>query len=124
MVEKYRFGDKLQELIDLLEKMTGDLMMNHMDDFKDTIPELSKLMEICFPAIIASYSDVRLKDVSSDARYWSDQLARIIDALNMDDKFAKIDVLYHETRANLITYHDMIQVTTLPDEMIEFENEA
>ncbi len=124
MGEKYRFADKLQELIDLLEKMTGQLMMNQMDDFKDTIPELSKLMEICFPAIISSYSNVQLKDVSEDARYWSDQLGRIIEALNMDDKFNRIDVLYHETRANLITYYDMIQSTTLPSEMIEVEEDA
>lgn len=119
MGQKYVFGEKLQELINLLEKMTSQLMMNQMDDFKDTIPELSKLMELCFPAIISSYSDVRLKDVSADARYWSDQLGRIIDTLNMDDKFARIDVLYHETRENLITYYNMIQKTTIPSEMIE-----
>ena len=119
MGETCRFGDVLQELIDLLEKMTGQLMMNQMDDFKDEITELSRLMEMSFPAIISSYADEKLKDVSADAGYWSEQLGRIIDTLNMDDKFARIDVLYQETRANLIGYYEMIKDLPLADQMIE-----
>ena len=129
MNQTFRFGDKLQELIDLLEKMTGQLMMNQMDDYKDTIPELSKLMEMCFPKIIISYSDPLLKDVSEDAVYWSDQLGRIIDTLKLDDKFARMDVLYQETRANLIAYNNMIKETEIaewtveePEDMPETEN--
>ena len=119
MAQTYRFGDVLQELIDLLEKMTGQLMMNQMDDFKDTIPELSRLMEMSFPTIIMSYSDETLKDVAEDATYWSEQLGRIIETLNMDDKFARIDVLYQETRTNLISFLDMIRNTKLADQTVE-----
>ena len=129
MNQTFRFGDKLHELIDLLEKMTGQLMMNQMDDYKDTIPELSKLMEMCFPKIIISYSDPLLKDVSEDAVYWSDQLGRIIETLKLDDKFARMDVLYQETRANLVAYYDMIKETEIagwtveePEDMPEAEN--
>lgn len=119
MGQKYIFGDKIQELIDLLEKMTGQLMMNQMDDFKDTIPELSALMELCFPAIVSSYADESMKQVSGDALYWSDQLGRIIDTLNMDDKFTRIDVLYQETRANLIAYYNMIKGSRIAMQEVE-----
>ncbi len=117
---KYIFGDKIQELIDLLEKMTGQLMMNQMDDFKDTIPELSMLMGLCFPTIVSSYADESMKQVSDDALYWSNQLGRIVETLNKDDKFAKIDVLYQETRANLIAYYNMIKGSRIA--MQELEN--
>ena len=103
------FGAKLQDLIDLLEAMTQALMLNAMDEYQDRIPLLSSLMEVCFPAIIMAYSDPLLKEVSEDATYWSDQLGRIIEALNNDDKFARIDVLYQETRANLIAFLEMIK---------------
>ncbi len=103
------FGEKLGDMIDLLEAMTQALMLNAMDEYQERIPLLSSLMEVCFPAIIMAYSDPMLKEVADDATYWSDQLGRIIEALNNDDKFAKIDVLYQETRANLVAFSEMIK---------------
>lgn len=113
MAETYKFIDKLTELTDLIETMTVELMSNKMDEFKDNIPKLSRLMEMCFPQIIVSYSDPLLSEVSGDAIYWSEQVGRIIEALNMDDKFIRIDVLYQETRTNLLSFMDMIKGTKL-----------
>ena len=112
------FGDKIKELIDLLEEMTGELMLNDMDGFQDHIAALSALLEICFPQIILSYSDPLLSEVAQDATYWSEQLGRLIDALNGKDKFVKIDVLYQETRANLIAYYEMIKDTPIASKTV------
>lgn len=115
MAEHYNFMDTLRELADLIELMTIQLMRNEMDDHKNNIPKLSRLMEMCFPQIIVSYSDPILSEVSGDAVYWSEQIGRIIEALNMDDKFIRIDVLYQETRTNLLAFMDMIKGTKLAD---------
>ena len=109
MEQNNLFGDKLQELIGLLEEMTGELMMNDMEAYQDHIPALSGLLENCFPQIILSYSDPLLADVAQDATYWSGRLGRIIDALNGQDEFGRIDVLYQETRSNLLAYYEMIK---------------
>lgn len=119
MAQQYNFMEMLTELTDLIELMTIQLMKNQMDDHKDNIPKLSRLMEMCFPQIIVSYSDPLLSEVSGDAVYWSEQIGRIIDALSMDDKFIRIDVLYQETRTNLLAFMDMIKGTPLADAMVE-----
>lgn len=119
MGQKYVFGDKVEELIDLLEDMTGQLMRNDMDGFEANIPELSVLLEICIPQIIITYSDPSLKELASDATYWSNQLGRIIEALNQKDKFVRMDVLYQETRTNLLGFNKMIKGTYLADVMVE-----
>ena len=115
MEKTNRFGDKLQELIELLEDMTGNMMLNAMDVYQEQIPDLSALLESCFPKIIISYSEPALSEVASDATYWSAQLGRLIEVLNKDDKFARVDVLYQETRTNLIAYLDMIKDTPIAD---------
>ncbi len=115
MEQTNRFGDKLQELADLLEEMTGYMMLNAMDDYQEKIPTLSALLETCFPKIIISYSEPALSEVASDATYWSEQLGRLVEVLNKDDKFARIDALYHESRTNLIAYLDMIKDTPIAD---------
>lgn len=109
MAGSYKFIDKLTELADVLELMTVELMKNDMEDYQKNVSVLSKLLEVCFPQIIVSYSDPLLKEVSGDAVYWSEQLGRIVESLNQNDKFNKIDVLYQETRTNLIAYIDMIK---------------
>ena len=119
MEQGKNFGEALQELINLLEEMTGNLMLNDMNAFQDQIPELSGLLETCFPRIIISYSDPLLAEVASDATYWSGQLGQIIEALNQNDKFVRIDTLYQETRANLIAYYDMIRDTPIAKQTLE-----
>ena len=113
------FGDTLQELIKLLENMTGQLMLNDMDRFQEQIPEMSGILETCFPTIIISYSDPLLAEVASDANYWSGQLGRIIESLNQNDKFVRIDTLYQETRTNLMAYYDMIKDTPIAKQVLE-----
>ncbi len=119
MGQKYVFGDKIQELIDLLEEMTVQLMRNDVDGFDANIPELSSLLEICIPQIIITYSDPSLKELASDATYWSEQLGRIIEALNQKDKFVRMDALYQETRTNLLGFNKMIKGTYLADVLVE-----
>ena len=113
MAETYIFIDKLTELTKLIETMTTELVSNQMDEFKDNIPKFTNLLEMCFPQIIISYSDPMLSEVASDAEYWSNQLGRIVEAMSLDDKFMRIDVLYQETHANLLAFIDMIKDTKL-----------
>lgn len=119
MADKYKFIDLLDELIELLETMTTHLMKNEMDKYEENISGLSRLLKMCFPQIIISYSDPALRSVAEDATYWSGQLGRIIETISADDKFAKIDVLYQETRVNLISYREMIKDTAICEELIE-----
>ena len=113
MISTYKYIDTLTNLADLLEKMTIELMKNQMDAYNSDVSSLSKLLMLCFPEIIISYSDPLLSDVAEDASYWSAQLERIVSTLNQSDKFNKIDVLYQETRTNLLSYIDMIKDTPL-----------
>jgi len=115
----YNFGVKLQELIDKLELMTGQLMANQMDAFSDSLSDVSVLLEMVFPQIIVAYSTEELKEVAEDAMYWSSQLARILEAIDNDDKFVRMDVLYNETRTNLIAFYNMIKDTGIVNWEVE-----
>lgn len=102
------FFTELQILIDLLESMTSAMLTNLMSVYNRMLPELSDMLTYCMPLIISSYSRPELKEVAGDALYWSDQLGRIIDTLEEQDIFKIADVLYNETRENLIQYRRMI----------------
>ncbi len=123
-METYRFGDLIEKLILHLEDMAANLMLNHMNDYGMQIPELYRLIGLTFPTIVESYSGAELKAVADDALYWSSQLDRILGAIDGKDKFVKLDVLYQETRTNLIGYYEMIRNTKIADQTIAAEEEG
>lgn len=116
---KKRFIDALIELTDIIETMTAELMKNGMENYSNCLPNFSKLMEMCFPQIVLSYFDPLLSEVSGDVEYWTNQFERILNILGEKDKFAIIDVLYHETRVNLLSFIEMIKDTPLAEVLLD-----
>ena len=92
----------MDELIAKIEETVRNLMSYDMEEYASCAQELSDMMMAVFPVIISSYADPRMKDVAEDAKYWPGQLERILKAFEDGDDFATADILYNETRANLI----------------------
>ena len=92
----------MDELIKKIEDTVLALVRYDMESYMTCARELADMMTALFPVIIASYEDPRMSEHAGDAKYWPDQLERIINALNTGDDFATADVLYNETRANLV----------------------
>ena len=55
-----------------------------------------------FPEIIKLYDEGKYNLASEDKEYWIAQMGRILEVLDGEDYFAKIDVLYHETCENML----------------------
>lgn len=106
---EYSFSENLKNLIGLLRLLTEYLLNNEMRQFNETMKELSELLSFVFPLIISSYAKPELKDVAGDVLYWSEQLGKIVCVLEEEDRFQIIDILYYETRENLINYQRLIE---------------
>lgn len=106
--KEYSFSENLKNLIGLLRLLTVHLLNNEMARFNGAMQELSELLGVIFPLIISSYTKPQLQDVAADALYWSEQLGKIVGVLEEEDRFKIIDVLYYETRENLMNYQRMI----------------
>lgn len=93
---------ELVKLIDLINDTCICLVSGDLTTFAEKGTLVINSCFSVFPKIIAAYSDERMVDLSEDATYWPAQLERIMNTLNNNDLFASFDVLYNETRANLI----------------------
>ncbi len=107
--KEYSFSENLKNLTGLLRLLTVDLLNNEMEQFNESMKELSELLGNVLPLIISSYAKPELKDVSRDVLYWSEQLGKIVSVLEEEDRFKMIDILYYETRENLINYERLIE---------------
>lgn len=107
--EQQSFIEGLNALISLLQVLTLDLLKNQMKHYNGLMKELSDLIGRLFPIIITSYSRAELRDYAEDALYWSNQLKTIIEVLESKDHFKIADVLYYETRENLIIYKNLLE---------------
>lgn len=94
--------------IALLEQYAILLMRDKEKLASHLMPEITGLLAEIIPAIVMSYELEELKHMQEDMEYWLNQLSRITEAIQGKDTFLKIDVLYFETRENLILYKDMI----------------
>ena len=99
----------MDELIDKIEETISYLLQSESEKYENLARQLVEAMMAIFPAIIASYSDPRMSDLREDATYWPGQLERIITALEKGDMFEVTDVLYNETRPNLIEIRDTLK---------------
>ena len=92
----------MDELITKIEETVSALLKYDMEKYSTTAQELVNLMMTILPAIIDCYNDPAMSDIREDATYWPGQMQRIIDSLGTGDCFEVTDVLYNETRPNLI----------------------
>lgn len=73
------------------------------------LPDITKALSDVVPNIVETYQDPKMKDHEAEVEYWYEQLGRITEAIQGQDAFAKIDVLYMETRENLIYVIDLLK---------------
>jgi len=92
----------MDELITKIDGTVSALLKYDIDQYSELVRDLVNMMAKIFPAIIDCYNNPKMSDVRDDATYWPGQLQRIVDAVNGGDCFEVTDVLYNETRPNLI----------------------
>lgn len=91
----YNFINSVEQYIQLLI-----LNQNAMADRYVSI--IMDDLSLVFPKIVSLYDDEKYGFPKEDKEYWVNQMQRIIDTLEGDDSFAKIDVLYNETCENMM----------------------
>ncbi len=92
----------MDELIKKIEETVPLILEYDQDGYEIAANDLANIMIRVFPEIILYYADPRMSDHSEDAAYWPSQLERILNAFDSGDDLATADILYNETRANLI----------------------
>lgn len=92
----------MDELIAKIEDVVKKLIMYDNQAYAEAAQALASDMIVVFPEIVKYYAYPEMIEYAGDAQYWPGQLERIIGALNAGDDLATADILYNETRANLI----------------------
>lgn len=96
----------MDELIIKIEQTVSELIQYKMGEYAVCAQELADMLISKLPVIIGYYGDPRMQEFADDAKYWPGQLERIIQAFGDGDDLATIDILYNETRPNLIELRD------------------
>lgn len=96
-------------LNDLLKRYAGLLTHNNLKGSNALIPKIVELLTKIIPSIVMSYDKKELNAYLDEREYWLQQLDRITQAIQGKDAFTKIDVLYFETRGNLLYYKEKIK---------------
>lgn len=99
----------IQDLIHLLNTITIGVAEGDYRTYDQNLADFAQQMIITFPRIIDVYSLPEFSNIASDATYWSSQLERLLMVLQQRDQFQFVDVLYFETRQNLLLFCEMIE---------------
>lgn len=92
----------MDELMFLIEETCRKLLAGKDNEFRECFEKTLREMMAIFPKLIVAYSNPTMSDMAQDAVYWPQQLERIIQTADSQDKIALFDVLYSETYMNLI----------------------
>ncbi len=98
----------MNELIDKIEESVSKLLKYDTKGFGESAQETVNMMMALLPTIINYYNDPRMTDQREDALYWPGQLERIVKTLENDDSLEIVDVLFNETRNNLMELRDTL----------------
>ncbi len=93
-------------MIAKIEETVSALLQHDMENYPSLAQEMVNMMMTLLPAIIDCYNNPGMEQFREDATYWPGQMQRIIDSLGSGDYFEVTDVLYNETRPNLIELRD------------------
>lgn len=104
---------KITDLIQTIDRFMEVILIGSAELKDEYMKKFSGQMTEIFPQIVRCYMKPEFADVKEDMQYWTSQLARILEVLEQDDLFLTMDVLYHETRENLVLFQKMID--SLPD---------
>ena len=99
----------IDELINRIEDTVYSLMKYDMELYSQKAQELAEEMISVFPSIISCYSGERMWDHAEDAKYWPGQLERVLNVLQTGDDWATADILFNETRANLVELKGILE---------------
>ena len=99
----------MEKLIDKIEDVVSKLLQYDTEGYAKEAEELVNSLVETFSNIVTYYADPRMSDHFDDAKYWPGQLERIMGALSAGDDIATADVLYNETRANLIELNNLLK---------------
>ena len=97
------------ELIVKIEDTVSALLRYDMPAYASLAQELVNMLLAVIPSVIDCYNNPKMADVREDATYWPQQMQRIIDSLGGGDYFEVADVLYNETRPNLMELKGMLE---------------
>lgn len=101
--------EKIEELIDLINAIGENIAKEEVEKTDVLMQNLPPLLNYVFPNIVQSYLCDELAESRGDMEYWVQQLERIIYAMQGKDRFALFDILYCETKENLLFYLDMVK---------------
>lgn len=96
-------------LIKVIDSYTLILLGRDKIELINLLAALSDNLKKVFPGIVESYERKELAERKEEQEYWVGQLERITTALSGEDRFLAIDILYYETKANLLEYVQMIE---------------
>ncbi len=99
----------MDELITKIEETVSCLLQYDLQRYAVLARETAGMMMTLFPAITDSYKNTAMEEFRDDAAYWPEQLQRVIDALGNGDYFEVTDVLFNETRPNLIELKGILE---------------
>ena len=99
----------MDELIQKIDETVIKLLGYDHEAYEEAANDLTNMMVRAFPEIIIYYSDPRMSDRAEEASYWPGQLERILSAFNSGDDLATADILYNETRANLLELKSVLK---------------
>ncbi len=92
----------MDELINKIDNTVRRLMRYETQEYAAAAEDLANSLVTYLPNIVSFYLDPRMSEHAEDATYWPGQVDRILKAFEAGDDMATADVLYNETRANLI----------------------
>ena len=99
----------MEILISMIEDVVAKLLQYDTEGYARAAEELADSLVEGFSKIVTFYADPKMTDHFEDAKYWPGQLERIMNALSTGDDFATVDVLYNETRANLLELNGILK---------------
>ena len=99
----------MDELISQIEETVDAIFKYDTKNYAELAQKFVNTMLKMLPAIIDCYNFPCMADVRADATYWPGQMQRIIDVLETGDFFEVSDVLYNETRPNLLELKETLK---------------
>ncbi|MGN0471746.1 MAG: hypothetical protein ACI4F8_02780 [Lachnospiraceae bacterium] len=101
-IEDMTMREKCIALSYLLGRYMQFVLVDKRQNAVALVQDMVVYVSEVFPRFIAVYDDPRMEEYAQDREYWAMQIGRITEALSEEDVFHQIDVLFFETRANLL----------------------
>ena len=96
---------KLQDMITIITQL---LMGGKTAEPLHLLPTLSQLFKAVIGDMMLFYQEKGIENYVQEIEYWRQQVGRITIAIESDDYFRLIDVLYFETQENLEEFRKLL----------------